>query len=134
MYGSYEHRERRRVRYLWPGHLVEEVRHERFSGPAEAVAPRSRTSDVHDRLVVDETTESQEGLEPRAKRTVTDAMDVSLLSKGRRYEGQSASGNRHEVDIINEPCTGPDWQQCSPEGDCKHLRRVDHEIKRGPVP
>jgi hypothetical protein len=32
---------------------------------------------VHDRLVVDETTESQEGLEPRAKRTLADAMDVS---------------------------------------------------------
>jgi hypothetical protein len=41
------------------GHLVEEVLHERLSGPAEAVASdREQTSDVHDRLVVDETTES----------------------------------------------------------------------------
>ncbi len=38
--GSYDHRERRKVHYLWPkGHPVEEVLHERLSGPAEAVAP-----------------------------------------------------------------------------------------------
>jgi hypothetical protein len=61
-------------------------------------------------------------------------MDVSLLSKGGRYEVQSASGNRYEVDIIGESCTCPDWQQRSPEGGCKHLRRVDHKIKRGRSP
>jgi len=60
-------------------------------------------------------------------------MDVSLLSKSGRYEVQSASGNRYEVDVIDESCTCPDWQQSSPEGGCKHLRRVDHEIKRGRV-
>jgi hypothetical protein len=65
VYGSYEHRERRRVRYLWPGHLVEEVLHERLSGSAEAVASdREQTSDVHDRLVVDETTESTRASSP----------------------------------------------------------------------
>ncbi len=38
--GSYDHRERREVHYLWPeGHPVEELLHERLSGPAEAVAP-----------------------------------------------------------------------------------------------
>jgi hypothetical protein len=84
---------------------------------------------VHDRLVVDETTESQAGLEPRAKRTVADAMDVSLLSKDSRYEVQSASGNRHEDDIIDESRTCPDWQQRSVEGGRKHLRRADYEIK-----
>lgn len=90
--------------------------------------------DVHDRLVVGETTESQEGLEPRTKRTVADAMDVSLRSKGGRYEGQSASGNRHDVDFIDESCTCPDWQQRSPEGGRKHLRRVGYEVNRGRVP
>ena len=60
-------------------------------------------------------------------------MNVSLLSKGGRYEVQPASGNRHEVDIINESCTCPDWQQRSAEGGRKHLRRVDHEVKRGRV-
>jgi hypothetical protein len=100
---------------------VEEVLHERLSGAAEAVAPDGgRTGDVRDRLVVDENAESQDDLEPRTKRAVAEAMDVSLLSKGGRYEVQS--------------CTCPDWLQRSPEGGCKHLRRVDHEIKRGRVP
>jgi hypothetical protein len=71
---------------------------------------------------------------PRTKRAVAEAMDVSLLSKGGRYEVQSASDNRYEVDIIDESCTCPDWQQRSPEDGCKHLRCVDHEIKRGRVP
>jgi len=29
-------------------------------------------------------------------------MDVSLLSKGGRYEVQSASGNWYEVDVVDE--------------------------------
>ena len=134
--GSYAHRERREVHYLWPeGHPVEEVLHERLSGPAEAVAPYGgRTGDVRDRLVVDENAQSKDNLEPRTKRAVTEAMDVSLRSNGGRYEVQSASGNRYEVDVVDESCSCPDWQQRSPEGGCKHLRRVDHEIKRGRVP
>ncbi len=134
--GSYDHRERREIHYLWPeGHPVEEVLHERLSGPAEAVAPDGgRTGDVRDRLVVDENTQSQDDLEPRTARAVAEAMDVSLLSKGGRYEVQSASGNRYEVDVVDESCSCPDWQQRSPEGGCKHLRRVDHEIKQGRVP
>ena len=134
--GSYDHRERREVHYLWPeGHPVEEVLHERLSGPAESVAPDGgRTGDVRDRLVVDENTQSQDDLEPRTARAVAEAMDVSLLSKGGRYEVQSASGNRYEVDVVDESCSCPDWQQRSPEGGCKHLRRVDHEIKQGRVP
>ncbi|WP_248898268.1 SWIM zinc finger family protein [Haloplanus halobius] len=134
--GSYDHRERHEVHYLWPkDHPVEELLHERLSGPAEAVAPDGgRTGDVRDRLVVDENTQSQDDLEPRTKRAVAESMDVSLLSKGGRYEVQSASGNRYEVDVVDKSCTCPDWQQRSPEGGCKHLRRVDHEIKRGRVP
>lgn len=72
-------------------------------------------------------------LEPRTRRAVTEEMSVSLLEKGGRYEVQSASGNRDEVDVIGESCTCPDWQQRSPGGGCKHLRRVDHETKRGRV-
>ena len=134
--GSYDHRERREVHYLWlEGHPLEEVLYERLSGPAEAVAPDGgRTGDVRDRLVVDDDPHPQDDLEPRTKRAIDEAMDVSLLSKGGRYEVQSASGNRYEVDVVDESCTCPDWQQRSPEGGCKHLRRVDHEIKRGRVP
>jgi hypothetical protein len=103
--------------------------------PAEAVAPDGdRTGDVRDRLVVDENAKSQDDLEPRTARAVAEAMDVSLLSKGGRYEVQSASGNRYQIDVVDESCSCPDWQQRSPEGGCKHLRRVDHEIKQGRVP
>jgi hypothetical protein len=61
-------------------------------------------------------------------------MNVSLLSKGGRYEVQPASGNRYEVDIVDESCICSDIQQRSAEGGRKHLRRADHEIKRGRVP
>lgn len=96
MYGSYGHRERRRVRYLWRGHPVEEVLHERLSGSAEAVASDGgRTSDIQtDRSLA--RPESQEGPEPRVKRTVADAMDVSLLSKvaDTRYSSRPATGTK----------------------------------------
>jgi len=43
-------------------------------------------------------------------------------------------GDPRRQRVVDESCTCPDWQQRSPEGGCKHLRRVDHEIKRGQVP
>ena len=56
-----------------------------------------------------------------------------LLEKDGRYEVRSASGNWYEVDVISESCTCPDWRK-HPRGGCKHLRRVDHEIKQGRIP
>ncbi len=56
------------------------------------------------------------------------------FAKGGRYEVEAASGNRYEVDIIGQSCTCPDWQQRAPDKGCKHMRRVDHEIKQGQVP
>ena len=110
---------------------MEEVLHERLSGPAGVVAPDGgRTGDVRGQLVVDGDPQPQDGLEPRTKRAANESMDVLLLSKGGRYEVQSASGNWYEVDVTDESCTCPDWQQRSSEGGCKHLRRVDHETKR----
>ena len=47
---------------------------------------------VRDRLVVDENAQSQNDLEPRTKRAINEAMYVSLLSKGGRYEVPSAPG------------------------------------------
>ena len=56
-------------------------------GPAEPVAPDGgRMGDVRDQLVVDDDPQSQDDLEPRTQRAVNGAMDVSLLSKGGRYE------------------------------------------------
>ena len=79
--GSYDHRERREVHYLWPeGHPVEELFHKRLAGPAEAVAPDGgQTGDIHDLLVVDDDPQPQDDLEPRTKRAVDEAMDVSPM-------------------------------------------------------
>jgi hypothetical protein len=134
--GSYDHRERHEVHYLWPkDHPVEELLENRLQGPAVAVAPDGgRTGDVRDRMVVTEDSSQLADLKPRTRRAVDEAMAVSLLEKGGRYEVQSASGSWYEVDVIRESCTCPDWQQRAPEGGCKHLRRVDHEIKQGRVP
>lgn len=133
--GSYDHRERREVHFLWPqGHPIEDLLQERLHRP-DAVAPDGGcTGDVRDRMVALPDHDHVDDLEPRTRRAVTEEMSVSLLEKGGRYEVQSASGNRYEVDIVGESCTCPDWRQRSPTGGCKHLRRVDHEIKRGRVP
>jgi len=134
--GSYDHRKRREVHYCWPvGHPVEDILQNRLQGPAAAVAPDGgRTGDVRDRMVVTKHSNQRADFEPRTRRAVDEAMAVSLLEKGGRYEVQSASGNWYEVDAISESCTCPDWQQRAPEGRCKHIRRVDYEIKQGRVP
>jgi len=134
--GSYDHCERREVHYLWPdGHPVEELLQERLQHADGTVAPDGgQTGDIRDRMVVAEQATQQDALEPRTRRAVDEPMNVSLLAKGGRYEVASASGNRYDVDIIGKSCTCPDWQQRTPEGGCKHMRRVDYEIKQGRVP
>ena len=109
--GSYDHRERREVHYLWSdGHSVEELLENRLQGPKAAVAPDGgQTGDVHDRMVVTEHLTHHDDLEPRTKRAVDEVMAVSLLEKGGRYEVRSASGNRYDVDVISESCTCSDW-------------------------
>jgi hypothetical protein len=133
--GSYDHRERREVHYLWSeGHPVEDLLQDRLHGPAAVAPDGGRTGDVRDRMIVTEHANQHGELEPRTRRAVDEEMAVSLLEKGGRYEVQSASGSWYEVDVISESCTCPDWRKRTPEGGCKHLRRVDHEIKQGRVP
>ena len=73
-------------------------------------------------------------LDPRTRRAREEDMDVSMLAKGGVYEVHSQSGNIYEVDVVSSSCTCPDWQDRKPEGGCKHLRRVDVEIKAGAAP
>jgi len=73
-------------------------------------------------------------LDPRTRRAREEDMDVSLLAKGGVYEVHSQSGNIYEADVVSSSCTCPDWQDRKPEGGCKHLRRVDVEIKAGAAP
>ncbi|WP_459190930.1 hypothetical protein [Halosimplex sp. J119] len=76
----------------------------------------------------------QEDSDPRTERARTEEMDVSLLRKGGVYEVQSASENTYEVDVASKTCTCPDFTKRQPSGGCKHLRRVDIEIRDGTVP
>ncbi|WP_310732954.1 hypothetical protein [Halostella pelagica] len=78
--------------------------------------------------------EHQEDSDPRTERARTEEMDVSLLRKGGMYEVESASGNTYEVDVASKTCTCPDFTKRQPSGGCKHLRRVDIEIRSGSVP
>ena len=70
----------------------------------------------------------------RERRAREEEMKVSLLRKSGVYEVRSESGNTYRVDIAGGTCTCLDWQQREPDGGCKHLRRVDAEIKAGDVP
>lgn len=134
--GSYDHRERREVHFLWPeGNLTEALLENRIQETCGAVAPDGgQAGDVRDRMIVSDGFTSADDLEPRTKRAVEEAMTVSLLAKGGRYEVEAASGNQFKVDIIEQSCTCPDWQQRAPDGGCKHMRRVDHKIKQGQIP
>ena len=70
----------------------------------------------------------------RIRRAREEAMEVSLVRRGGIYEVHSASGNLYEVDIGMGTCSCLDWQNHEPDGGCKHVRRVDMEIKNGRVP
>ncbi len=67
--------------------------------------------------------------EDRTKRAKRENMDISFLEKPGRYEVHSASGSVYETDVLAESCSCPDIAE-----RCKHLRRVDIEIREGLVP
>ena len=96
--------------------------------------PDQQTEATTDLAPSDGETESKSTLDPRTRRAREEDMEVSLLEKGGLYEVRSQSGNTYEVDVIAPSCTCPDWQQREPTGGCKHIRRVDLEIKAEDVP
>jgi len=87
-----------------------------------------------DNTASDEPSTDDLELDPRTQRAREEDMNVSLLAKGGIYDVHSQSGNIYEVDVVAQSCTCLDWQEREPEGGCKHLRRVDMEIKSGAVP
>lgn len=112
--------------------------HERdeFAPDGGIVAATSATTtpggDVQQPSVSDE--EHHEDSDPRTERARTEEMDVSLLRKGGVYEVQSESRNIYEADVASKMCTCPDFTKRNPSGGCKHLRRVDIEIRSENVP
>lgn len=61
-------------------------------------------------------------------------MDIRFLERGGRYEVHSESDSTDDVDVGEQTCTCLDFQNRDPDGGCKHLRRVDLEIRAGTVP
>lgn len=61
-------------------------------------------------------------------------MDIALLKQGGIYSVTGESGETYTVDIIDESCSCPDYQDREPENGCKHLRRVAIEIEEEIVP
>ncbi len=72
--------------------------------------------------------------DPRTRREMTEDMDVHFGSQGPRYEVHSESGATYEVNVDEETCTCPNFEQRHPDGGCKYLRRVDLEIRARQVP
>lgn len=70
----------------------------------------------------------------RAKRAREDHMDVALLHRGGCYEVDSASGNTYQVDLLDETCTCPDYQNSDTPTPCKHIQRVQLELDAGRIP
>ena len=100
---------------------------------SEPETPAPTESNPDDTPTEESSTNGTE-LDPRTRRAREEDMDVSLLAKGGVYEVHSQSGNIYEVDVVAQSCTCLDWQEREPKGGCKHLRRVDMEIKTGAVP
>jgi|AntRauMinimDraft_3_1070383.scaffolds.fasta_scaffold00275_23 hypothetical protein len=71
---------------------------------------------------------------PRTRRALNEKLDVRFATVGPLYEVRSESGNTYDVDIEATTCTCPDFEQRQPDDGCKHLRRVDLEIRTGLVP
>ena len=61
-------------------------------------------------------------------------MHVTLSRAGGRYTVHASSGRYYRVDVVEKTCTCPDFQSGPPAGGCKHLRRVNMEIRAGSVP
>lgn len=72
-------------------------------------------------------------VEPRTRRARTEDMDVALRKAGGIYSVRGESGNTYRVDITRSECSCPD-QQKQDVDQCKHLRRVDMEIRNRSVP
>lgn len=83
--------------------------------------------------IPDSTDASLDDLAPRTRRAQTERMDLHLVRAGGLY-GVTTESGAYQVDVAAGECTCPDWQEREPAGGCKHLRRVDMEIRAGTVP
>lgn len=81
----------------------------------------------------DQSPDDGTAVEPRTKRARTEDMLVALRKTGGIYTVRGESGNTYRVDIATEDCTCPDQQKRGIDR-CKHVRRVELEIRNRTVP
>ncbi|MFB6218075.1 MAG: SWIM zinc finger family protein [Halobacteriaceae archaeon] len=74
--------------------------------------------------------------DPRIGRALAEDMDIQFHERGPVCRVKGTSGTIYTVDIDAGTCTCPDFQHRGDRLDqgCKHLRRVDLEIRAGEVP
>lgn len=76
--------------------------------------------------------------DPRTRRALVETMVVHFGRRGGHYTVDSESGATYEVDIARRTCTCPDFAKrgaaLRDAGGCKHVRRVDLDIRVGTVP
>lgn len=99
----------------------ERTRHDEFEEPCEVDRPPNPL--VTGGYSVDD---------PRTRRALTEEMNVHFGERGPTYAVDSESGNTYWVDVEAETCTCPDHTKR--QVFCKHLRRVDLEIRTGTTP
>ena len=83
----------------------------------------------------DETTSDsgESTLDPRTQRARSEDMQVALRRSGGIYTVRGESGTIYRVDIATQECTCPDYRYRSIQ-HCKHIRRVETEIRNRTVP
>jgi len=81
--GSYDHRKRREVHFLWPeGNLAEALLENQIKETDGAVAPDGgQAGDIRDRMLVSDGSTSADDLEPRMKRAVEEAKTVPYSAR-----------------------------------------------------
>jgi len=94
----------------------------------------SRSASIPSRRPLPQTGRQTETLayhtgEARTRRARTEEMRVSLLQKGGKYSVRSESENTYQVDLLAGTCSCPDNVET-----CKHLRRVDLELRANRIP
>lgn len=70
----------------------------------------------------------------RTRRALTEPMTVRFGVRGPIYSVGTTTGRAYTVDIEERTCTCPDFCTRAPDRGCKHVRRVDLEIRAGNVP
>lgn len=108
---------------FWRCRRCNEERDRRDEFDESCSAPRVPTRTVDGGYSVDD---------DRTRRALGERMVVEFVRLGPIYRVESQSGRVYLVDVEAETCTCPDHTNRGTY--CKHLRRVDLEIRVGTVP